>query len=96
MGDLTTRIMKEVDRINQESQLGIDWSLIGYCACGWRKDLWETLFLAQKHKSFIHYTDKYMKCQGDIGKGACDVCGEEDKTILRNICGHEFCADCWK
>lgn len=69
MGELANRIMGEVAKISQESMMGADWSLLAYSACGWRKDLWETLFLAQKHKAFIHYTDKYVNCQGEIGKG---------------------------
>lgn len=69
MGELTTRIMKEVDKISQESMMGTDWSLLVYCACQWKKELWETLFLASKHKDFIHYTEKYIKLQGEVGKG---------------------------
>lgn len=98
MKNLKTKIISEVKDINDLTNLGFDWSFMLFYACGWKKDLVKELVLTkeQKHKSLIHYLKEFNESQGEAGKGECGVCGEDDLLLLRNICGHEFCVECWK
>ena len=104
MTELLSMIMNEIDDISLKTAMGRDWSMILYYACGWSK-VWQKLFLSTdpktgestyEHKAKIHYTDKFIKTQGLVGKGECEVCAESDTDILRNICGHEYCFKCWE
>lgn len=44
--ELTEQIFNEVERINAETGMGFDWSILLYCACGWKRQPYEKLLLS--------------------------------------------------
>ena len=47
--------------------------------------------LDEKHKKMINYIPDFSESHGFIGDGDCMLCCEENRPILRNLCGEEFC-----
>lgn len=60
------------------TNLGFDWSIVLFCACGWMNEVCNDLVLSedQKHKKLINYDPKLTNKQISIGKGECLICSE--------------------
>ena len=57
INNLMDQILEEVEEIDKYTSFGRDWSLLYYCACGWKKTLClEFVDTENKHKKLINYT----------------------------------------